>query len=80
MYLFYLFQSLSVFTTTIATSYNKTNYIWLGVGLSLISTLINIYEKLNISLSSQILKDIEKIKNNSYVDDDIRIDDVKNKS
>lgn len=74
MYLFYLFQSGSVFVTTIATGYNLKTYIWLGIGLNLIASLIHIYEKLNTSLSEQILKDIEMIRNGSYIDDGVRID------
>jgi hypothetical protein len=77
MYLFYLFQSGSVFTTTIATSYKLTRYIWLGIGLNLIASLIHIYEKINVSLSEQLLKDIEAIKNGVYVDDGLRLDDIK---
>jgi hypothetical protein len=73
MYLFYLFQSGGVFVTTIATGYNLKTYIWLGIGLNLIASLIHVYEKINTSLSEQILKDIEQIRNGSYIDDGIRI-------
>lgn len=73
-YLFYLIQSAGILTTTIATSYNNTEYIWLGVGLNIFASLIHSYEQLNNNIIIKLFKDINAIKNNIYVDEDILID------
>ena len=48
-YLFYLIQSAGILTTSIATGNNNYTFIWVGVGLNVLATLINTYEKINNS-------------------------------
>jgi signal transduction histidine kinase len=74
IYLFYLIQSAGILTTSIATGSNNINMIWLGVGLNLLATLINTYEKINNSMLKKILNDIKEIKNGDYVDEKEIID------
>lgn len=46
MYLFHILQSAGILTTTIATGYNIRELIWVGVGLNVLSTLVNVLKKL----------------------------------
>ena len=73
-YLFYLIQSAGILTTSIATGNNNYTFIWLGVGLNVLATLINTYEKINNSQLKKLLKDIENIKNGNYTDESEIID------
>ena len=74
MYSFYLIQSAGILTTSIATGNNNYTFIWIGVGLNVLATLINTYEKINNSQLKKLLKDIENIKNGDYIDETERID------
>lgn len=80
VYLFHFFQSAGIFVTTIATSYHHDEFIWIGIGLNCIATVINIYEHINNNVSKKMLNNIISIKNGSYVDEDIFIDPDGNKS
>lgn len=73
-YLFYFVQSAGILTTSIATGNNNYTFIWVGVGLNVLATLINTYEKINNSQLKKLLKDIENIKNGSYTDETEIID------
>lgn len=74
IYSFYLVQSAGILTTSIATGSNNINMIWLGVGLNLLATLINTYEKINNSILKKLLNEIREIKNGDYVDEKEFID------
>ncbi len=74
MYLFYLIQSAGILTTTIATSYNKSEYVWIGIGLNIFASLIHSYGELNNNMISQLYKDICSIKNNTYIDENVLVD------
>ena len=80
VYLFYITQSAGLLTTTIATGYNMKELIWLGIGLNVISSLINIFEKTNNSISLKLLKDINKIRDNTYIDEGLEIDPDENEN
>ena len=43
--------------------------VWVGVGLNITATLINVFEKTNSSISKNLMKDIQAIKEGSYVDE-----------
>ena len=77
MYLFHILQSAGILTTTIATGYNIRELIWVGVGLNVLSTLVNVFEKINTSVSSKLMKDITAIRNDKYVDEGTIINDIK---
>ena len=74
IYLFHIIQSIGILTTTIATGYNIREYIWVGIGLNILASLINIFEKTNNSLSLKLLANIKAIKSNNYVDETILVD------
>jgi hypothetical protein len=74
IYLFHITQSAGVFTTTIATGYNKPQFIWLGIALNILASLINIFEQVNNSISKKLLKDIQTIREGNYIDEDVIID------
>jgi hypothetical protein len=80
VYFFYITQSAGLLTTTIATGYNMKELIWLGIGLNVISSLINIFEKTNNSISLKILKDISKIRDNTYIDEGLEIEPDENEN
>lgn len=73
-YLYYLVQSVGILTTTIGTGYNVKELIWGGIGVNVFATLIHSYEQINNNISIKLLKNIENIKNNNYVDEDVLID------
>jgi len=85
LYLFHTIQSAGILTTTIAAGYNIKELIWVGVGLNIMASLINIFEHNNNSMSKRLLKDIEAIRDGTYVDEgnivepdkDNKSDDVK---
>ena len=74
VYLFYLVQSAGILLTTIATNYNNSNLIYVGVGLNLFASMINIYEKVNNSLLKNMMTNIQAIKDNKYVDEGALVD------
>ena len=77
MYGSYVFQSTGIFVTTLATGYTLPELTWVGIGLNMMSTLMIVFEKLNTSISAKILKDIQSIKDGTYIDEGIIIDDTK---
>ena len=74
VYLFHFIQSAGILTTTIATGYSITYLIWIGVGLNISASLIHIIEKTNNSISSKLLKDIQAIKDDKYIDEGLIVD------
>lgn len=74
IYLFHTIQSAGILTTTIATGYGMTQLIWVGVGLNVFASLINIFEQTNNSISLKILKDIIAIRDDKYVDENTIVD------
>lgn len=75
-YLFHIVQSAGVLTTTIAAGYNMKELVWIGVGLNILASLINIFEKTNDAISKRLLKDIHAIKNGTYVDEGMMVEDT----
>ena len=77
-YSFHIVQSAGVLTTTIAAGYNMKELVWVGVGMNILASLINVFEKMNASMSKHILKDITAIKKGNYVDEGMLNDGEKN--
>jgi len=73
-YLYYLVQSVGILTSTIGTGYNVKELIWAGIGVNVLATLIHSYEQINNNLSIKLLKNIENIRKNNYVDEDVLVD------
>jgi len=78
IYLFHVLQSAGIFVTTLATGYNNKPLIWIGIGLNVLASLVNVLQKTNKNMSEQLLQDIMKIKNNMYVDEGAIIDPKQN--
>lgn len=74
IYLFHLVQASGILTTSIAAGTSNTELVWIGVGLNIFATLINVYEKTNNSISAKLLSDIKLIRDNHYVDEGEFID------
>jgi hypothetical protein len=62
-------QTAGILTTSIATGYDYKNIIWIGIGLNLCASLINILAKSNQSLSRKLLSNIISIKDGNYIDE-----------
>jgi hypothetical protein len=72
--LYYLVQSVGILTTTIGTGYNIKELIWSGIGVNVLASLIHSYEQVNNNVSIKLLKNIENIRKNNYIDEDVLID------
>jgi hypothetical protein len=68
IYLFYVFQYAGIFTTTLATEYKIQMFIWLGISLNLIASLIHSAININKNISEQLLNDINSINSNNFLD------------
>lgn len=73
-YLFHTIQSAGILVTTIAAGYEMKELIWVGAGLNILASLINMFEKTNDAIAKKLLKDIYSIKNDTYVDEGMVID------
>ena len=69
VYLFHVVQAAGILTTTIAAGYDMKQLIWVGVGFNVFATLLNVFEKTNNSISKHLLKDIQAIKDGTFVDE-----------
>ena len=73
-YLFHIIQSAGVLTTTIAAGYDIKELVWVGVGMNILASLINIFERTNDSISKRLFKNIQAIKNGTYIDEGMMVD------
>ena len=81
VYLFHIVQSAGILTTTIAAGYDMKILVWVGVGFNILASLINVFEKTNNSISKNLLKDINLIKDGTFVDEgSIELPAVKSES
>ena len=71
VYLFHIIQSAGILTTTIAAGYDVKAIVWVGVGLNILASMINIFEKTNNGISKKLMKDIQAIKDGTYVDESV---------
>ena len=69
VYLFHILQSAGILTTTIAAGYDMKILVWVGVGFNILASLINVFEKTNNSISKHLMKDIQAIKDGTFVDE-----------
>jgi len=81
VYLFHIVQSAGILTTTIAAGYDMKILVWVGVGFNILASLINVFEKTNNSISKHLMKDIQAIKDGTFVDEgSIELPAVKSES
>lgn len=74
IYLFHITQSAGILVTTIAAGYDRKEIIWVGVGLNILAGLITVFEKTNNGISKNLLKDIEAIRDGTFVDEGVMVD------
>jgi hypothetical protein len=74
IYLFHIIQSAGILTTTIAAGYDIKAFVWVGVGLNILASLITVFEKTNNSISKNLLKDIQAIKDGTFVDEGVAVE------
>ena len=77
IYLFYIVQSAGILTTSIATSYDNKILLWSGISLNMLASLIQVFEKINDSKLKKLLKDIQSIKEGTFIDESSLIDTEK---
>ena len=69
VYAFHVVQAAGILTTTIAAGYDVKELVWVGASMNVIATLIQVFEKTNESVSKTMMKNIEDIRNGTYVDE-----------
>ena len=74
IYLFHIIQTVGILVSSISASTNDTRLLWLGIGLNMTASVIQIYEKINNDQMKRILLDIQSIKNGTYIDENAYID------
>jgi hypothetical protein len=68
-YLFHFLQMGGLLTTAVAQSYGFNTFVWVGIGINSLATLVHVYEQTNTKISNHLLGDIVKIKHGAYVDE-----------
>ena len=77
-YLFYLIQTISVFSTSLGQAYVNPYLSWTGIGLTSIGTLIHAIINSNNKINSSLMTNIKAIKSGNYVDE-LNIDALEEK-
>ena len=78
LYMFNIMQSTGILISTIAAGNDMKVLMWIGVSFNCVASLIAIFEKNNVSISKKLLRDIETIKNRTYIDESVLESDVEN--
>ena len=76
-YLFHIVQTSGIIITTVAAGYNEKYLVWVGAGISSIASLIKVFEGANNAMLKKLLNDIKAIKNGTYIDEGLLVDDDK---
>lgn len=74
VYLFHLVQSAGILLSSYAAGTNNTTWAWAGITLNVAATLIHSYEKTNNAILIKLMTDIDRIRDGTYVDEDILVD------
>ena len=53
--------------TILAAGSDDKTLIWVGIGLNLLASLINVYEKINNTMLKKLMNDIKSIKDGKYL-------------
>ena len=77
-YLFYVIQTISVFSTSLGQAYQHPYLSWTGIGLTSIGTLIHAIINSNNKINNSLLTNIKAIKSGNYVDE-LNIDALEEK-
>lgn len=76
-YAFHVVQTSGILVTTIAAGYNEKFLVWIGAGISAVASLIKVFESSNNSMLKKLLNDIHMIRNGTYVDEGVLVDEEK---
>ena len=74
VYLFHLVQSAGILVSSYAAGTNDSRFVWVGITLNVIATLIHSYEKTNNSILGKLMIDVNRIRDGTYVDEGVLID------
>ena len=77
-YLFYLIQTISVFSTSLGQAYQHPYLSWTGIGLTSFGTLIHAIINSNNKINNSLLSNIKAIHSGDYVDE-LNIDALEDK-
>ena len=77
-YLFYLIQTISVFSTSLGQAYQHPYLSWSGIFLSSVGTLIHAVINSNNKINSSLMANIKAIHSGEYVDE-LNIDALEDK-
>ena len=69
IYWFHIMQTTGILVSTIAAGGDMKALMWVGIGFHCAASLLAIFEKNNVAVSKKLLRDIEAIKNHTYVDE-----------
>jgi hypothetical protein len=78
LYMFHIMQSTGILISTVAAGNDMKVLMWIGVSFNCVASLIAIFEKNNVSISKKLMRDIETIKNRTYIDESVLESDVEN--
>jgi hypothetical protein len=68
-YLFYVIQTVSVFSTSLGQAYVNPWLSWTGIGLTSVGTLIHAIINSNNKINSSLMTNIKAIKSGNYIDE-----------
>ncbi len=74
VYLFYIVQSLGILASSYSASTNNKDFLWVGIGLNMFASLIQVYEKINNDQMKKIYIDIQSIQKGTYLDESPFVD------
>jgi hypothetical protein len=77
LYLFHLIQSAGILISSVGASTSDTKFIWTGIALNMVASIIQVYEKINDGQLKRLFRDIKAIKDDKYVDESPLVDTVK---
>ena len=66
--------------TTIAAGYDLKYLVWIGAALNTFASLMSIFESSNAVASKRLWKDIEAIRDGTYIDESENVDLLKTQS
>ncbi len=78
LYMFHIMQSTGILISTVAAGNDMKVLMWIGVSFNCVASLIAIFEKNNVSISKKLMRDIETIKNRTYIVESVLESDVEN--
>ena len=76
-YAFHIVQTSGILITTVAAGYNAKFLVWVGAGISALASLIKVFESSNNVMLKKLLNDIKLIREGTYVDEGLLIEEEK---